>query len=119
MLGLLADGQGGEHGERLARRDHYREITHTPETPVRADLEKLDKWQEVLGNKLAAMEPADKSWYKFGPADIPVVEETPKGTVKPLSSHSSVVRKIQPVEQVRLYARPEERDDARNLVKGI
>ena len=119
VLGHIADQEGGEHGRRLASRDHYREITHTPETPSRDDLERLDRWRDALGDKCAAEEPAEKSWYRLGPADIQVVEETPRGAVTPLSTHSSVVRSIQPIGQVRLYARPEDRSEARNRVKNI
>ena len=31
VLGELAKGNGGEHGKRLAERNHYREVHHTPE----------------------------------------------------------------------------------------
>jgi hypothetical protein len=41
VLGLLSEGKGGEHGRRLAARDHYREIFHTPETPTAQDLAEL------------------------------------------------------------------------------
>jgi HD superfamily phosphohydrolase len=43
VLGLLANGKGGEHGARLLRRNHFREATHTPETPTAADLELLSR----------------------------------------------------------------------------
>src|SRR5260370_36864746 len=29
VLGALAQGGGGDHGQRLARRDHFREVYHT------------------------------------------------------------------------------------------
>ena len=54
VLGLLADGKGGEEGTRLAKRDHFREIIHTPETPSTEDLERLEKWRRALGDLLAA-----------------------------------------------------------------
>lgn len=119
VLGLLADGKGGEHGCRLASRDHYREITHTPETPTAEDLEQLNKWRAALGDILAAEIPAEKSWYKAGPADVQILTETPKSEVKPLSTYSSVVKNIQTVRQVRLYARPEQRDEACSLLEKI
>jgi hypothetical protein len=119
VLGLLADGKGGEHGVRLASRDHYREITHTPETPSSDDLDRLGKWRNALGDLLAAEIPAEKSWYKVGHADIQVLAEAPKPKVKPLSTYSSVVKNIQTVRQVRLYARPENRDEAHSRLKDI
>ncbi len=119
VLGLLADGKGGEEGTRLAKRDHFREIIHTPETPSTEDLERLEKWRRALGDLLAAEIPAEKSWYKTGPADVQILTEAPKQQVKPLSDYSSVVKNIQPVREVRLYARPESRDEARLRVEDI
>lgn len=43
VLGKLADSEGGEHGRRLATRDHYREIIHTPEAPTATDNDALVK----------------------------------------------------------------------------
>jgi HD superfamily phosphohydrolase len=119
VLGLLADGNGGEDGNRLASRDHYREITHTSETPSAEDLEQLGKWRMALGDLLAAEIAAEKSWYKTGPADVQVLTEAPRLAVKPLSDYSSVVKNMQPVRQVRLYARPERRDEARSRLRDI
>jgi hypothetical protein len=35
VLGELANGAGGEHGRRLAQRDHFRKVYHTPDSPSR------------------------------------------------------------------------------------
>jgi uncharacterized protein len=112
VLGFLADGKGGEHGMRLANRKHYREITHTSETPSPGELTRLDEWRDILGGLLHAEISAEKSWYKVGPADIPILAETPELSVDPLSDYSSVVRNIEPIQQVRLFSRPENRDRA-------
>lgn len=55
VLGVLADGGGGDHGRRISRRDHFREITHTPETPSPDDLARLSEWRTALGDLLAAV----------------------------------------------------------------
>lgn len=119
ILGLLQKGQGGEHGKRLAKRNHFREVIHTSETPSASDLERLAKWREALGELLAAEMPADKSWYKAGPADIQILADTPKSEVEPLSKYSSIVRNMEPIRQVRLYSRPEDREDAIARVADI
>lgn len=119
VLGLLARGEGGDHGRRLACRDHFREITHTPETPSPDDLARLNNWRNTLGDLLAAEIPAEKSWYKMGRADIPIVAETPTSEVKPLSAYSSIVSSIEPIEQVRLYARPEHRAEAAERISTM
>jgi len=55
---------------------------------------------------------AEKSWYKVGPADIQILAETPEPSVASLSNYLCVVGKIDPIRQVRLYARPEDREKA-------
>ena len=119
VLGLLAQGEGGVHGRRLVDRDHYREIVHTPETPTVAGLRELEQWREVLGERIAAEREAAKSWYKAGDHDIPIVSETPTAIVRPLSAYSAVVKNIPTVQQVRLYARPERRDEACRLLSPV
>jgi hypothetical protein len=119
VLGLLSSGEGGEHGKRLADRDHFREIIHTPESPKAEDGERLDHWRKALGNLLKAEVPAEKSWYKVGPTDIPVITEERSPRVIPLSELSSTVRNIDPVHQIRLYVRGEDRDEAAKKLDTI
>jgi uncharacterized protein len=118
VLGSLAAGQAGEHGERLARRNHYREVYRTPENPKRRDLENLARVRQRLGGLLAAELPAARSWYKFDAEDIPVVSNAREGTVQPLSNYSTVVAGLAPINQVLLYARPEDADAARQRIAG-
>src|SRR5258708_2220425 len=73
VLGYLAEGGGGEHGARLASRNHYRRVYATPEICSEDEIEKLNRVKDRLGSLLAAEEPAGKSWYKTGQTDIPVV----------------------------------------------
>ncbi|HEX9743000.1 MAG TPA: HD domain-containing protein [Nitrospiraceae bacterium] len=112
VMGLLAAGKGGEHGSRLSHRDHFREVRHTPETPSPSDLVNLELWKDKLGDLLAAEVSAEKSWYKVGSSDVPVVAALPPHGVKPLSDYSSVVGNIKSIKQVRLYVRHEDREEA-------
>jgi HD superfamily phosphohydrolase len=109
VLGLLSERKGGEHADRLARRNHYREILHTSEAPKPEEIEKLKKWRKKLGNLIACEIPAAANWYKTGPVDILVMSGGPKTETRPLSQFSSVVATIPPAAQVRLYAK-----DAKN-----
>jgi len=121
VLGLVASGQAGEHGERLAKRDHYREIYHTPESPTAEDLDQLEKVKTALGDLVVEVVPAEKSWYKTGKADIPVLSPTRASRVEPLSKYSSVVASIKPVRKMLAYVRPQDLEDAkekRNKVIG-
>jgi uncharacterized protein len=119
VLGALAQGDGGKHGRRLASRDHFREVYHTPEVPQKRDLDRLDRARQALGTLLAAEESAAKSWYKVGQEDIPVVSETKEESVRPLSDYSSMVANLQPNSQVLLYARSEEADEARQRIATL
>lgn len=117
VLGMLADGRGGDHGRRIATRDHYRQIRYTSETPTQEDLDKLVRWRAALGDLVAAEIPAEKSWYKTGPLDIPIVSEDDRRRVRPLSDYSSIVGKMKPVQLIRLYVRNEDRDAAEARIK--
>lgn len=115
VLGSLKEGNGGEHGERLVSRDHYRMVYHTPETPDIGDLETLDKARDALGDLLEKEMNASGSWYKTGPRDIDVIDES-DGRIRPLSHYSKVVEHLEPSEQVLLYVAPENVDAARKAI---
>jgi uncharacterized protein len=119
VLGLLNSGGGGEHGDRIRSRNHYRQAFHTPEVPTSEDLEQLQKVKTRLGAMLVAEEPAGKSWYKTGPLDIPVLSEIGKSIVTPLSQHSSVVANMKANNQVYLYVKPEDVDKAQQIVDWV
>lgn len=108
VLGLISDGKGGEHAQRLRARNHYRRIFHTPEISRKSDLKQLERVKKKLGKLLAAEESASKSWYKTGAPDIPVVSDIDEKIVKPLSKYSCVVANLKANNQVFLYVRPED-----------
>lgn len=109
VLGDLARGRGGEHGARLRERRLYKLIRETIAYPVRRDLDLLDRWREALGSKLAAEIRSDKSWYKMGETDVPIVSEDDARRVRPLSLFSPIVRQMGQMQIVRLYVRDEDR----------
>jgi hypothetical protein len=109
VLGLLADGKGGEHGERLRRRDLFKPIRETPPYPTEHDLSRLERWREILGDRKAADISSAKSWYKIGDTDVPVVSEDDRRVVRPLSHYSPIVTQMGEMRQVRLYVRAEDR----------
>jgi hypothetical protein len=119
VLGQLSAGKGGDHGRRLATRNHYREVAATPEVLTADNLDRLARWRAALGELLQAEIPAAKSWYRIGPADIPVITEDNPPKVSPLSKYSSVVRGIESVHQIRLYVREEDRAEARRRLRAL
>ncbi len=119
VLGLLAEGKGGEHGSRLANRKHYRLVYRSPEAPVDSELLLVDRLKQELGHLVVAIEEASKNWYKTGETDIPVVSDVDSATVLPLSRFSSVIRDMKPNNQLLLYALPEEIGNANSIVKEV
>jgi HD superfamily phosphohydrolase len=117
VLGLLASGGGGEHGQRLASRRHFRRIHHTPEVSTLSDSDTLSKVKDALGGLVAAEEGASKSWYKTGTPDIPVVDATKR--IVPLSNYSGVLAAMKANNQVLLYSRPEDAEAARKKVDEV
>jgi len=113
VLGALAAGEGGEHGERLASRNHFREVFHTREVPAQEDLEEYEQLRESLGELVAAEESAEKSWYKTGKPDIPVAGSAKPRTIQPLSKFSSVVKNMEANRQRLVFTRPECLEEAR------
>jgi hypothetical protein len=117
VLGLLAEAKGGEHGERLCRRNHYREFYHTPECPEEADWDELAQVEEKAKAYIVAREEAGKSWYKVDQSDIPVIRETEGGRVLPLSRLSPIIGSLKATRRVSLYAgTPEQAKEARAKV---
>ncbi|MBW1708396.1 MAG: HD domain-containing protein [Deltaproteobacteria bacterium] len=119
VLGELIKGNGGEHGKVLRQRNHYRLAWETPETPKEIDFEKLSSRREALENFRVIEAEADKSWYKIGETDIPVVSESKEQKVAPLSKYSSFVDKIEPIRQMRLYVHPKDLNDAKKQLEKI
>jgi HD superfamily phosphohydrolase len=119
VLGLLASGQGGEHGARLASRDHYRLAYWSPEISTEADFSLVERIKKELGDLVVAEAESSKSWYKTGKPDIPVVSDVDSNSVWPLSKYSTVVLNMKPVNQVLLYVRPEDTEKSNTIVRGV
>jgi uncharacterized protein len=117
VLGLIGEGKGGDHGQRLATRNHFRKIYGTPEVSKLSDLNELKIVKEKLGDLIVAEESASKSWYKTGTPDIRVMTEN-KGP-RPLSMFSTVLENLKANNQVLLYSRPECADEARKKVSEV
>lgn len=119
VLGALAAGHGGDAARRLRERDLFREIRHTPAYPEKRDDRLLDRWRKQLGGILTADIPSERSWYKVDNTDIPVVTEDAKRLVRPLSYYSPIVKKMETMRQVRLYVKPEDRENAEQRLAKV
>ena len=117
VLGELSSEKGGEHGSRLVSRDHYRVAFQSPEIVGPDDFSSLERIKSRLGSIVVAVEDASKNWYKMGSTDIPVVSDIDPESVRPLSWYSNLVRSMKANNQVLLYVRPEDSDEARRIVR--
>jgi HD superfamily phosphohydrolase len=115
VLAALHAGEGGEHGQRIVDRNHYRLCHYTAEIPTVAE---VDKFEEIVkgiphGIPLQVRE-ANKSWYKLGGNEIRV--KLDDGSSMPLAAMSPVVDGLKSVNQKRLYVPSEHRDDLRKAI---
>lgn len=119
VLGRLQAGGGGEHGQRIANRQHYRQIYETPEMTSLEDLDELQRVKVELGDLVTNEYSATKSWYKTGNQDIAVFSGTQSTQVAPLSKYSNVVNNLLKNNQVKLFCRPEDASEARTKVDTV
>lgn len=120
VLGAIAAGDGGVHGEILRNRKHYRKVFGTSETMSAKEFDLVEKLEQMLKGLGGVVRDASKSWYKAGADEIRVwrVSGGAPHTV-PLASLSPVVKGLKEVNQRRLYVPPENRDKAAAVVAKL
>lgn len=99
VMGLLVDGHGGEHGQRLMERNHYRLVCELVESDSTAkELSDSAKRNAAI---VESLEPLVKHvtqpktlWYKTKANDLILVEDKSKEQIGFLSDHSVLMRSI-------------------------
>jgi len=125
VLGLLASGEGGEHGERLRKRNQYRLVHRTKDFPrdlaeFKSEAEQLEKVKAALGEMVEQIEKPKNKWYSStADVDIPVISESDPKDVRPLSQYSHLLREFVSQSPTFLFVRPENAEKARDIVKSI
>jgi HD superfamily phosphohydrolase len=119
VVGMLSDGKGGDHGARLRDRNHFRSVYQTAESPDLDDLKRLDAVRSALGDLVVDEGHAEKSWYKTGATDIPVVNDSSPTQAQPLSKYSKIVLNLPSSNQVLLYSTPENASTARSKASDV
>lgn len=99
IMGLLVAGHGGEHGQRLMERNHYRlicELAESDSTPQElSDSAKRNKAIiESLGPLVKHVTQPKTLWYKSKANDLILVEDDSKKQVGFLSEYSALMRSI-------------------------
>jgi len=116
VFGALSSGEGGEHGKILRTREHYRRVFETDEVPSILGDDRLSQARALLETLNVVEKTAGKSWYKTASEDIAVRQKD--GRIRPLSEHSNVVKELKPSRQTLLYVPPNQREEARRLLKS-
>lgn len=115
VWGRIMAREAGEHGEIILGRNHYRAVFWTSESLGPEDEARLRKAKRRLGKLLKHQAEAEKSWYKMGKPDIPVLMW--QGRNRALSELSFPVRHIQPIRQVILYVEASRKEEALRLLE--
>ncbi len=100
--GLIKEGKAGPHGEIILNRNHYRRAYETSEVPSIIELSEFEDIYSEFKNEIGFIDLAEKSWYKKGNEDIPIVEEK-RSKWRPLSEYSNIVKHLVPCKQKRIY----------------
>lgn len=121
ILGQIASGLAGPHGEILRNRHHHRMVFQTAEVPTDTEIELADKVFTELKSIGAVSREARKSWYKFEKEEISVHQGSggALNRVVPLSSLSPVVRGLKTVNQKRVYVPLDMKNKAIEMVEAM
>ena len=118
VLGEITSGNCGEHGECIKNRIHYRQICYTEEVPSDDELRIFEEQKSRLGDLVAFVSDASKSWYSLGGQDLLIVPNDSQSPAHgaPLSYYSNVVKNLTSSSQQSLYVRLNDREEAERIV---
>jgi HD superfamily phosphohydrolase len=120
VQGHLSNGEGGEHGEILRTRNHYRRVYGNPESATNVDTMFYAKVYSRLNSLIRYEANPEKSWYKMDRlgSDIPVLNvRGSQPEVKPLSGYSRIVRSIEESKgEILLYVHPNDVQRAIDMI---
>jgi HD superfamily phosphohydrolase len=116
VLGALQNGEGGEHGDILRTRNHYRRAYETIEVPDKAAEDTFAGVKAALGNMVTLEDTSGKDWYDLAGEEILIREEDGK-TLKPLSVHVPAIKGLLASKKKRLYVAAKDKLKAKELVE--
>lgn len=116
-LGMLEAGLGGEHGEILRTRSHFRRVYETPDVASTEEVEKLEALRDALGDLVAFVGKAESSWYKLQGQILVAMERPYPHQLIPLSEMSTAVSGLTASNKRLLYVPFERQDDAVRIVQ--
>jgi hypothetical protein len=119
VMGLLARGEGGEHGERLMTRNHYRlvcEIEHLDATltELNRSNKRAEEIVKALGDRVKHVYRPKALWYKTKADDeLILVDDESHRQIGYLSSFSALMKSINAGMQIFVYADKADVSDAK------
>jgi HD superfamily phosphohydrolase len=125
VMGLLAAGKGGEHGQRLMTRDHYRLVCELAESDdtvadMDASIKKNDAIVQELQPMVKYVAKPKPLWYKTNRAsELVLVDNDGKTEIGILSGHSPIVKSINVGYLRFVYADKSDAPEARAKFKAI
>jgi len=116
VLGYIQKGRAGNHGQRILERNHFRMVFSAEATEE--DTKLYTQVRGKLSDLIVHEESASKSWYASGGADIPI--QMNDGRVRSLTRLSPAISAMEQRQERRyLYAKPENAQQARQIVKEV
>ena len=122
VLGEVATGNCGEHGERIKKRRHDRCVWRTGEVPSDVELQELEDNKLLLKDLVTFVSDASKSWYHLGGQQDLLIVPNNSGCLengKPLSSYSNVVKNLSPARQRGIFVKLEDRQKAQEILQKV
>ena len=121
FLNKVNSGRAGPHGKRIKRRNHYRLVYATSETPTEEEIQRAmllyERVRQAGIDEVYFDSPeGTKSWYNPDREEILICRQFDASPV-PLDYYSHPVRGMQGIHQYRLYVAPEVRNEAEQIVR--
>lgn len=116
VWGEIVAGKADKHGEIILQRRHYRAVFWTSDVYGPTDEQNLERARKCLKKLLKFEAKADKSWYKVGVTDVPILME--QGGRRALSALSFPVQYLKPIRKVILYVDLNDRAEAQRRLQA-
>lgn len=122
VLGLLANGQGGPHAQRMLNREHYRQVYRSKDRPqsledyLGGEKRKAEWILAKLSGIEAILKTSNNSWYKLKEGNaITIVNESNPSDLRPLSEYSPIAS-LNAGDQYFLYVNREDVLKAKQII---
>jgi HD superfamily phosphohydrolase len=124
IINRVREKTGNPDCSALIHRNHIRMLDETPEVPKKEDEQRIKSAEAKLQKNglWCYVDKAEESWYKRDVnegenKEIKIVSRADIGKSERLASRSRIVDNIGGISKMRIYVRPEDRNDAREVLR--